>query len=330
MSTTMNELVLPRPGQKSVEEKPPILGPTESAFTDTFGTLLPPAKYLHTANGKAAYYDILPSVPGNGSTAPDRVLLIHGVQTPALGLLPLVRALQKAFPQTHFVLFDHWGHGLSDTPYRPHEQHLFHDLIDALLDQLNWPTVHLIGYSFGGALSPAYVASHSKKVRSFTLVAPAGLMRMSDLSAEEQGHVRGDSDETAAQKWVHGWLEGGQLVVPEDWEERVAKGQVVAPAIKRWQLQKHAGHAASVVGIIRDGGVFDNHDAFSEAARTGIPSLAILGELDGIVNEQTLRDVGITNVKVVLGAGHGVVRDNVPEVATAITAFWNQISPDGK
>lgn len=277
MPTATEGLVLPRPGQKYVEEKLTIPGPTESAFTDTFGTLLPPAKYLHTATGKAAYYEILPPATDTSSPALDRVLLIHGVQTPALGLLPLVHALQKAFPQTHFVLFDHWGHGLSDTPFLPHEQRLFHDLIDALLDHLTWPNVHLIGYSFGGALSPAYVASHSAKVKSFTLVAPAGLIRLSDLSAEEQGHVRGGGDEAAARKWVHSWLEGGELVVPGDWEERVAKGEVVAPAIKRWQLQKHAGHSASVLGIIRDGGVFDNHNAFAEAARSGIPSLAVLG-----------------------------------------------------
>ncbi|KAF2437975.1 alpha/beta-hydrolase [Karstenula rhodostoma CBS 690.94] len=330
MSLSPTDVVLPRPGQKSVEVKPPIPGPTESAFTDTFGSLLPPAKYLQTENGKAAYYEILPSTPATSLTTLDRVLLIHGVQTPALGLLPLVRALQKAFPQTHFVLFDHWGHGLSDTPFLPHEPSLFHGLIDALLDQLNWPTVHIIGYSFGGTLTPAYVVSHSTKVKSFTLVAPAGLMRLSYLSAEEQGHMRGGGDEDAARKWVHSWLEGGgELIVPGNWEESVSKGEIVAPAIKRWQLQKHAGHSASVVGILRDGGVFDNHDAFAEVARTGIPSLAVLGELDGIVDAQTLGDVGITNVEVVSGAGHGVVRGNVPEVAAAITAFWNKIGPNG-
>lgn len=325
MSPTAEDLVLPRPGQKDIQERQPIPGPTESAFADTFGALLPPAKYLHTVDGKAAYYELHPSTPSSDLATVNRVLLIHGVQTPALGLLPLARALRKEFPQTHFVLFDHWGHGLSDTPIRPHDQRLFHDLIDAVLAHLAWPSVHLIGYSFGGALSPAYVASHSTKVKSFILVAPAGLVRLSILSAEEQGHVRGGGDEAAAREWVHSWLEGGKLVVPDDWEERVAKGEVVAPAIKRWQLQEHAGHAASVVGIIRDGGVFDNHHAFAEAARTNIPSLAILGETDGIVCEQNLHDVGITNVKVVSRAGHGVVRDNVPEVAAAITSFWNEL-----
>jgi pimeloyl-ACP methyl ester carboxylesterase len=325
MSSSAEELILPRPGQSYDTAKPPIPGPTESAFTKTFGTLLPPAQYLQTIDGKAAYYELPPSAPATGSTTLDRVLLIHGVQTPALGLLPLARALQKAFPQTHFVLFDHWGHGLSDTPFRPHDQHLFHGLIEALLEQLKWPTVHLIGYSFGGALSPKYITSHPGRVKSFTLIAPAGLMWRSSLDAEEQGYMRGGGDEIAAGKWVHRWLGGDEAVVPEDWEERVARGEVVATAIKRWQLREHAGHWASVVGILRDGGVFDNHDAFAEAARTGIPCFALLGETDDIVDVQTLRDVGITNVEVVSGAGHGVVRENVPEVAAAITAFWKQL-----
>jgi pimeloyl-ACP methyl ester carboxylesterase len=326
MSSTTEELILPRPGQNYNIAKPPISGPVELAFTNTFGTLLPPAQYLQTTNGKAAYYELPPSAPRTGPATLDRVLLIHGVQTPALGLLPLARTLQKAFPHTHFVLFDHWGHGLSDTPFRPHDQRLFHGLIDALLDQLNWSTVHLIGYSFGGALSPKYVISHPGRVKSLTLVAPAGLMQRSMLNAEEQGYMRGGGDETAAGKWVHRWLGGDELVVPEDWEERVAKGEVVASAIKRWQLREHAGHWASVVGIIRDGGVFDNHNAFAQAARTGVPCFALLGETDDIVDVETLRDIGITNVEVISGAGHDVVRENVPAVAAAITGFWNQVS----
>ncbi|KAJ4360533.1 uncharacterized protein N0V89_001098 [Didymosphaeria variabile] len=325
MSLSSKELVLPRPGQASGAKKQPVTGPPEPAFTNTFGTLLPPANYLQTTNGKAAYYDLPPSVFDAGSAIPERVLLIHGVQTPALGLLPLARALQAPFPKTHFVLFDHWGHGLSDTPIAPHEPSLFHGLIDALLDQLDWPTVHLIGYSFGGALSPAYVVSRSTRVQSFTLIAPAGLMQLSWLNAEEQGHVRGGGDETAARKWVHRWLEGGELVVPNDWEERVEKGQVVAPALRGWQLREHGGHSASVLGIIRDGGIFDNHDTFAKAALTGIPSLAVLGELDDIVSPEALKDVGITNVVVVPEAGHGVVRESVPEVAAVITGFWKQL-----
>lgn len=254
------------------------------------------------------------------------MLLIHGVQTPALGLLPLTRALQEAFPATHFVLFDHWGHGLSETPYLPHEPGLFLNLIDALLDKLEWPSAHLIGYSFGGVLTSNYVTSRTSKVKSFTLVAPAGLMRSSDLSAEGQAHLRGGLDETATRKWVQTFLEGGKLVVPADWEKIVGRGEVVAPAIRAWQLREHAGHAASVVGIVRDGGVFDSHATFVEAACTGIPSLAVLGGTDDICSEQDLKDVGITNVAVVPQAGHDVVRSRVSEVAKHISDFWEKVN----
>ena len=250
------------------------------------------------------------------------MLLIHGVQTPALGLLPLARALRESFPSTHFALFDHWGHGLSETPWLPHEPSLFLNLVDALLDELS---AHLIGYSFGGALTARYAASRTSRVEGFILVAPAGLLRSSDLSAEERGHLRGGNDETAAQKWVHEWLEGGELIVPADWEESVGRGEVVAPAIKAWQLREHAGHAASVVGIVRDGGVFDGHATFVEAARTGVPSLTVLGGTDGICSGQDLRDVGITNVAVVEQIGHDVVRQRVPEVAKLISEFWMSV-----
>lgn len=325
MTSNPTEFVLPRPGRKH-DAKPPISAPAESAFTATFGAPLPPAKYLQTSNGKTAYYELPPQSTGSASPGPDRVLLIHGVQTPALGLLPLTRALQEAFPATHFVLFDHWGHGLSETPYLPHEPGLFLNLIDALLDKLEWPSAHLIGYSFGGVLTSNYVTSRTSKVKSFTLVAPAGLMRSSDLSAEGQAHLRGGLDETATRKWVQTFLEGGKLVVPADWEKIVGRGEVVAPAIRAWQLREHAGHAASVVGIVRDGGVFDSHATFVEAARTGIPSLAVLGGTDDICSEQDLKDVGITNVAVVPQAGHDVVRSRVSEVAKHISDFWEKVN----
>ncbi|KAF1980441.1 alpha/beta-hydrolase [Bimuria novae-zelandiae CBS 107.79] len=315
------ELVLPRPGA-GPSTRCPIPAPPESSFTETFGALLPPTKYVNTSNGKAAYYDISPSLSGSSTTTPDRVLLIHGVQTPALGLLPLSRALQDSFPHRHFVLFDLWGHGLSDTPFLPHESSLFHQLIDALFKQLEWTSAHLIGFSFGGALTAGYTASRTLRVESFTLIAPAGLMRSSELAPEEQGHMRGGGDESVARKWVHNWLNGGELVVPADWKERVAKGEVVAPALREWQLREHGGHVASVVGMIRDGGAFDDHATFVEAARTGIPSLAILGGLDNICSSQDLKDVGITNVAIVPEVGHEVVRQRVPEVATLISEFW--------
>ncbi|KAF4969323.1 hypothetical protein FSARC_3397 [Fusarium sarcochroum] len=325
MASTIEELVLPRPGGPPQPSQKPIPGPPESAFTETFGALLPPAKFLNTTHGKASYFEILPSVPSGGSSKPDRVLVIHGVQTASLGMLPLARALEKSCPHAHLVLIDLWGHGLSDTPILAHEPALFHQLLDELLDKLNWSSAHLVGYSFGGATTASYVASRPTRVQSFTFVAPAGLLRSSDFTSEQQGYLRGD-DEVGAKKWVIEFLEGGELVVPKDWKQRVANGEVVAEAVRDWQMRVHPGHLASVVGIVRDGGVMDSHTQFLKAAQTGIPSLAVLGELDDLCSKQQLNEHGFDNVFVIPQVGHGVVRDRAEAVATFISEFWAKLS----
>lgn len=287
------DLIIPRPGA-TYEPQPPVAGPTESAFVETFGALLPAAQFLQTPRGKAAYYEVKPS-SNDGNTKIDKVLFIHGVQTPALGMLPLARALKKSFAAAHLVLIDLWGHGLSDTPVAPHEASLFHELIDNMLDHLSWQSAHLVGFSFGGATTVSYVASRPSRVKSFTLVAPAGLLEMSMFSPEEQACLQGD-DDAAAKKCVLNILEGGDLVVPADWKQRVASGEIVAEAVREWQMREHPGHTASVVAIFRDGGVMGSHAHFDKAAETGIPSLAVLGELDGLCSKEQLNTHGFENV----------------------------------
>ena len=324
MPPESSELVLPRPGGAPISSKSPISGPSEAAFTETFGTLLPPAKYLKTAKGKVAYYEITPSSPGNASQIPDRVLFVHGIQTPALGLLPLAGALHGSFPSSHFVLVDLWGHGLSDTPIVAHEPSLFHELLDDLLDHLQWSSVHLVGYSFGGALTIGYVVSRSTRVKSFTLIAPAGLICSTNFPPEQRAYLH-SGDEVAARKWVLNVLEGGELVVPVDWKERVGRGEVVAQAVKEWQIRQHPGHMASVVAIFRDGGVVDNSALFAKAARTGIPSLVVLGELDDVCSKQELNGLGFADVHVIAQVGHGVSRERPVEVAAFISDFWSKL-----
>lgn len=324
--STHEQLVLPRPGAALGTPRPPIPAPTEAIFTATFGKLLPPAQFFTTPHGKAAYYD-LPPTSTTPSKSPDRVLFLHGVQTPALGILPLARALHAAFPQAHCVLMDWWGHGLSETPVVPHDSALFHAQVDALLDHLGWPSAHLVSYSFGAAETAQYVAARGRaRVSSIALVAPAGLLRSSDWTDLQRSYLRGgDGIEDEARKWILEFLEGGELVVPEDWKERVARGEVVAEAVREWQMRMHPGHLASVVGVFRDGGVFDRHTDFAKAAGTGVKSVCVLGELDDLCSPGDLEKVDFHNIHVVPEVGHGVVRQRVPEVAGLIGDFWKSI-----
>lgn len=326
MATQSTQLVLPRPGAARGTSSPPIPAPTEATFTDAFGKLLPPAHFFTTSRGKAAYYELAPT-SNAPSKSPDRVLFLHGVQTPALGMFPLASALHAAFPQAHCVLMDWWGHGLSETPIVPHEDTLFHDQVDALLDHLGWPSAHFVSYSFGSAATISYVAKRGReRVKSMALVAPAGLLRSADWTDLQRSYIKGGSGiEDEARKWILQFLEGGDLVVPTDWKERVARGEVVAEAIREWQMRVHPGHTASVVGVFRDAGVFDRHADFAKAAGTGVQSIFVLGGLDDLCSTSDLEQVGFRNVKVVPEVGHGVVRDRAPEVARFIGEFWKQV-----
>ncbi|KAJ0122014.1 valacyclovir hydrolase [Diaporthe amygdali] len=322
MASGSAQLILPRPGAEPQAPSSPIPGPTEAIFTNTFGTLLPPAQFFTTSTGKAAYYE-LPPTSKSPSKSPDRVVFLHGVQTPALGMLPLARALHSAFPQAHCVLMDWWGHGLSETPVVAHENKLFHAQVNALLDHLGWPSAHFVSYSFGCSTTISYVAAGHGRVKSMALVAPAGLLRSNDWTDLQRQYLKGGNGiEDDARRWILEFLEGGELVVPTDWKERVSRGEVVAEAIRQWQMQNHSGHTASVVGIFRDGGVFDQHSDFAKAAATGIETLFVLGELDDLCSKADLVQAGFNNITVVPGAGHAVVRDKVSGVAVFIDDFW--------
>lgn len=321
-------LVLPRPGASNdIHSGPPIAAPTEAAMTSAFGILLPAVQYLSTPRGRAAYYLYPPSAPSPSPT-PQRILMVHGVQTPALGLHPLATALRARFPAADIALVDLWGHGLSDTPRTPHTPDLFHELLDGVLAELGWTTgLHLLGFSFGGATVVGYVASSEARrarVASLVLVAPAGLVRAAQFGERVQREYLdvGAKDEEGARNWVLDFLEGGRLAVPADWRERVGRGEVVAEALREWEMREHEGHAASVVAIFRDGGVLDLHPAFEQVAKTDIPCLGVVGEIDSVCSAGALEQVGLPNVCVVSQAGHGLVRERIPEVAQAVEEFW--------
>ncbi|GAB7355641.1 hypothetical protein MBLNU459_g6358t1 [Dothideomycetes sp. NU459] len=227
------DYVLPRPGHtpelQSAASR--IAAPSEAAFISVFGALLPPATYMTTQDGTTAYYDFPPTaaISSPASNLITRAVLIHGVCTPALGLLPLVTALRASHPHTHFVLYDLWGHALSETPRVPHTPLLFQNQLRALIAHLRWPDAHLVGYSFGGATATGFTARFPDLVSSLVVIATAGLIQETSFSERERGLLRGGDgvNEAEARDWILDWLEGGELVVPTGWEARIAAGEIV-------------------------------------------------------------------------------------------------------
>lgn len=330
------QLVIPRPGTVTDEDvlPSPIQAPTEAHMTTNFGKLLPAASYLETKHGKAAYYTYLPTEPLPENQSPLYILMVHGVQTPALGLQPLASALHALFPAAHIALVDLWGHGLTDTPVVPHVASLFYGLLDAVITALTWQQkpIQLIGFSFGGSLAAGYAALHPEQMDSVVFIAPAGLMVFSLFPEEAQkryGFIgpADDVDEEGALDFVIDFLEGGKLNVPANWRNKVDSGEVIAEAVRNWEMTEHPGHAASVVAIVRDGGVFNNQAAFRAVVQAlgSHKCKGILGELDDVCNGHDLLHVGFTNISVVPQVGHAVVRERVTQVATLIQDFWRTV-----
>lgn len=323
-------VVLPRPGTTASGTETPrvIAAPSESAFVAAFGQLLPQATFLKTKHGNVAFYELpSSSVTQAQTTSPvARVLFVHGIQTCAIGLQPLASTLSARFPGAKCVLVDLWGHGLTDTPFVAHDAALAHDLLESVMVHLGWEDAHFVGYSLGGSLTASFAAARPERVASMILIAPAGFVRQEQFDELQKSYLRGgEGIEEQAKTWILEFLEGGDLVVPPDWKERVERGEVVAEAVRQWQMKHHEGHVASVVALFRDAGVLDNDHAFAEAAKTGIKSLCILGQLDDIVSEQDLHSIGMQNTVSVPQAGHAVVREKVPEVAGLIEDFWKKL-----
>lgn len=289
---------------------------------------MPPASYLSTPSGRAAYYEIPPtSAPPSDRASPiSRVFFVHGIQTPALGLQPLASALSSRFPYATCVLVDLWGHGLTDTPVAPHDAALFHALIEAVMAQLGWEDAHFLGFSFGGSTTASFAAAKPERVASLVLVAPVGLMREAGFNELQKSYLRGGGGvEEQARAWVLETLGSGRVNIPSDWKEKVARGEMVAAAIRDWEMREHKGHAASVVAIFRDGGVFDRHAESAKVVKSGIKSLVVLGELDVVCSVQDLEEVGMRNVVVVPQVGHEVVRERVSEVAGPVEDFLEKM-----
>ena len=315
---------LPRPTQTPTGQTH--VSPNPDSFLATFHTGLPHPHFLPSAHGRTAIYRL--PAPANPTTQqPTRpILLIHGLNTPALGLLPLARALQARHPSAPIALYDLWGHGLSSTPLVPHTPALFHAQLLHVLGFLRWPAAHLVGYSFGGATAASFAVYHPWNVLSVALLAPAGLMVWErDVPAEARALVDVREREAEAKGAVLDWLEGGPLVVPDGWEERVGKGEIVAEALRAWEVREHPGYEVSVLSVVRDGGIVGREERFMELAGLEVRKCVVLGEVDDVCDEKLIRGLGFDDVTVLKGAGHGFVRDRVEETAGIVSRFWSEV-----
>ncbi|KAI0433725.1 alpha/beta-hydrolase [Xylaria sp. FL1042] len=299
-----------------------LLAPTPESFTAHFGNAFPAPHLLESDLGYTALYTL--TAPSGHPTR--RVLLVHGLNTPALGLLPLATQLQALDASAHIALFDLWGHGLSSTPLVPHTPHIFHAQILQVLSYLGWASADLLGYSFGASMLVSFALYNPRATQSVALLAPAGILDTGRLFGEKLRALLADDaqgNEGEARDAVFEFLEGpGPLVVPEDWAGRMRRGEIVAEALRDWELREHPGYRHSVFSMFREGNAYGCEEYFRRFAALPVKKVVVLGETDGVCREDQLMELGFDNVEVVKGAGHGVVRKKPGEVARIVYEMW--------
>lgn len=298
-----------------------IPSPGYASFTAHFGTAFPKPQFLESDLGTTAVYDLPP--PSGQSKR--QVIIIHGLNTPAHGMLPLARELQALDANAYIVLFDLWGHGLSSTPLVAHTLQIVHHQVFQVLGFMQWTKAHIVGFSFGGSTAVTFALYNPWIASSVTMLAPGGLLpkeafseRMQELLDDSKGR------DNEAIDCVLSFLEGGPLVVPTDWQERMQAGQVVPEALRKWELEEHQGYPHSVLSLFRDGGVYGNEDAFGKFAKLPVRKIAVIAELDDVVNKSQLVDLGFDHVEIIEKADHSVVRTHAREVAQIVYQFWIQ------
>ena len=315
-SAAAADLQLPRP--QRWQEKSFIAAPDLEVFTSHFGDTLPKPEFLQSELGLTAVYNLEPRLTQKRRP----ILMIHGINTPALGLLPLARALQALDPDAHIVLFDLWGHGMSSTPLVAHTPQTFHAQIYQVLGYMGWSKAHIMGYSFGGTTLVSFANSTPWMCLSVTLLGSAGLLKYDEFSPhirdmlEDSGKRENEAIDTIME-----WLEGGPLVLPEGWKEKMTDAQVAAAALRAFSRDRHQGYPHSVLNMFRFGGVWGCGEKFKQLAASSTKSLCVVGEEDPFCKKDQLLALGFEDVKMVGREGHDFVRTMPTQTARFVHEF---------
>ena len=108
-----------------------------------------------------------------GNESGGTVVLVHGFSVPSFIFDPTFEFLVKS--GFHVLRYDLFGRGLSDRPDTRYDIDLFVRQLTDLLDALRLPLpVNLVGLSMGGPITASFTARRPERVRSLTLIDPAG------------------------------------------------------------------------------------------------------------------------------------------------------------
>ena len=274
------------------------------AFVSSY--VVPVAEEEESAQGPTHAFAETPAGPlryakrGNGA---ETVLLLHGFGGDLDNWLFNIDVLAEA--ATVYAL-DLPGHGQSAKRMANPDLQSMTKAVVEFMDEIGLPSAHLVGHSMGGAIAMALAATEPGKIKSLSLICPAG------LGFEFGGYVEAY---LAAQSRRD--LKPALEMLFAD--KGLVSRQLVDDVLKYRRLDGVEDFLKSLAGNLF-GGRRQHHVLAQEFAGKLPPTLVIWGKEDAVIPATQAANLAGAEVHVIEGAGHMVFMEKAGEVNGLIRA----------
>jgi pimeloyl-ACP methyl ester carboxylesterase len=252
---------------------------------------------------------------GNESGA--TVVLVHGFSVPYFIYDPTFEFLTRS--SFRVLRYDLFGRGFSDRPNAHYNVDLFVRQLSELLGALRLsPPVNLVGLSMGGLIAATFTARQPEKVKSLTLIDPAGAR-----SLAESPMLR-----LIKLPWIADAILG--LVGGEPFIESNAKDffdpKMIEHFKSKYRVQmQYKGFLRALLSSVRDGMLESYLDVYRQVGNMGKPILMFWGREDVTVpmehSQDLLAAMPNTEFHVIDGCGHTPHYEKPEEVNPILLKF---------
>ena len=242
------------------------------------------------------------------------VVLVHGFSVPAYIWDSTSLALSSAGFRT--IRYDVYGRGWSDRPDAPYDGAQNDAQLDELLDSLRVVgPVDLMGLSYGGFVTAHYVAGHSARIRTLTLVDPAS----------ERGSVPALISTPIIGPWV--W----QVTAVPGMADNQASDFLHPERFPNWAdlyrpQMRYRGFGRALLRSAITNSRTDYDSLYAGVAKTNVPVLLIWGRQDQTVkferSDVVRRNIPRVEFFPVDSAGHLPHMEQAPLVNARLLEFF--------
>ena len=296
----------------------PYLYKTLQLKTLTKSDLPKEGNWANLSAGNIYYQWFNPTVKANGQI----IILVHGFSTPSFVWKGILEDLQSS--GFKILTYDHFGRGFSERPSTAYTKDFYVSTLNELIDHetINHP-VHLVGYSMGGPVVGFYADKYPGRVRSLSLIAPAGFAHASPESSSTDLMYYPFLGE-----WFFNVFRGKfkNMLMPEteESEDLRAISQEEYKMLFTSQF-KYKGYIEALLSTLRNFNLFNTLDMYSRIGETQKPVLAIWGKLDGVVpfsgSELLLQTIPHSKLIVIEEGTHDITYRQPSKVGEEIVTF---------